>query len=278
MVRFTDATGQPRVVLIDASPDLRQQLLREGVDRLDAIVFTHNHVDHTFGLDEVRRFNAIMKQPIDIYAERPVLDSLRRVYKHVFDQKSNVQPSFVATLIAHEIEPGRPLDLFGVRFTPIRLLHGRLPILGYRIEPVPGGSDRSLALPARKGATREVGGVASGRPGGGAANAAAGDETSPPPSNNAPPWWPLAWCTDCSAVPPETWADLNGLGTLCLDALRHRNHPTHFTLGQAVGVAHRVEAQQTLFIHMAHDLGHAETEAELPDGMKLGYDGLTLGE
>jgi phosphoribosyl 1,2-cyclic phosphate phosphodiesterase len=69
---------------------------------------------------------------------------------------------------------------------------------------------------------------------------------------------------------------LKGVKTLVLDALRHRKHPTHYTLGQAVGVAHEVGAPQTYFIHMAHDLGHAETEASLPEGMRLAYDGLAL--
>src|SRR5262245_10979477 len=68
-VQFTDAAGRERTVLLDAGPDLRQQALAHGLSRCDAIVFTHNHVDHTFGLDEVRRFNAVMKAPIDLYAD-----------------------------------------------------------------------------------------------------------------------------------------------------------------------------------------------------------------
>lgn len=242
-VIFTDASGQERVVLIDATPDLRQQALRAGLRRCDAVIFTHNHVDHTFGLDELRRFNVVQQAPIDIYAEEHTMGHLRRVYQHIFDKELNVQPSFVATLIPHIIDEHRPIDLFGVWFTPIRLLHGRLPILGYRIEPAAGGMygrPRSAREPGRESA------------------------------------FPLAYCTDVSAIPPESWKHLRGLRTLVIDGLRHRKHPTHFTLEEAICVAQRVEPARTYFTHMAHDLGHAQTNAELPEGMELAYDGLVL--
>jgi len=228
-LEFVDAGGTDRTVLIDASPDLREQALRAGLTRLDAIRFTHNHVDHTFGLDEVRRFNAVMRAPIDIYAEAHTLEFLHRVYKHIFEAGANVNDSFVASLIAHRINPESSLDLFGVRVRPIRLLHGRLPILGFRIE-------------------REE-----------------PDDV-----------FPLAYCTDVSGVPPESWSRLEGLSTLVLDALRHRHHPTHLTLDRAVDIAERIGAPRTLFVHMSHDLGHERTNASLPEGMALAYDGLVL--
>jgi phosphoribosyl 1,2-cyclic phosphate phosphodiesterase len=234
-LEFTDPTGAPRVVLIDATPDLRQQALRAGLMRCDAVLFTHNHVDHTFGLDELRRFNAVQHAPIDIFAERHTLEHLRRVYMHIFEAELNINQSFVATLIAHELDPDRPLELFGVRFTPIRLLHGRLPIVGYRIEPA---SDR---LPGKHAA-----------------------------------FLPLAYCTDVSAIPPESWRHLRGLGTLVLDALRKRHHPTHFNLDQAINVAERAGPVRTLFIHIAHDLAHQATCDELPESMSIAYDGLVL--
>ncbi|MCA9298326.1 MAG: MBL fold metallo-hydrolase [Phycisphaerales bacterium] len=225
-LEFTDAGGQDRTILIDAGPDLRQQVLRHGMSRLDAILFTHNHVDHTWGLDEVRRFNVVQEAPIDVYGDARTMRDLRRVYAHIFDRHLNVQKSFVADLIAHEIDL-QPFDLYGVRFTPIRLLHGRLPVLGFRID----------------------------------ADA---------------PWAPLAYCTDVSAIPPESWSILDGVETLVLDALRRRHHPTHFTLDQAVDAASRIGAPRTLLIHMTHDLGHVATNEELPEGIELAWDGLTL--
>ncbi|MHC4764653.1 MAG: MBL fold metallo-hydrolase, partial [Planctomycetota bacterium] len=110
-LRFTDSQGQSRVVLIDTSPDLREQALRHKLRRCDAILFTHNHVDHTFGLDEVRRFNAVMGAPIDVHAEASTLAFLGRIYRHIFAKEKNVNESFVATLIPHEIDVDRPLDL-----------------------------------------------------------------------------------------------------------------------------------------------------------------------
>lgn len=240
-VQWVDPAGKPRCVLIDAGPDLHAQARRHNLWRCDAVLFTHNHVDHIFGLDEIRRFNAVMRTPIDIYAEGYALDSLRRVYKHVFDKDANVNDSFVATLIAHEVPAphngaGRSIDLWGMRFTPLRFLHGRLPILGWRIEPIAGAR---------------------------------------PP---VPGPFPLAYCTDVSSIPPETWKHLEGLGTLILDALRLRHHPTHFTLDQAVDAALKIDARDTYFIHIAHEIRHAEIDPELPEGIHLGYDGLTLGE
>ncbi|MFO0859268.1 MAG: MBL fold metallo-hydrolase [Phycisphaerales bacterium] len=230
-LEWTDALGKPRTVLIDTSPDLRQQALRFGVKRLDAILYTHNHVDHTFGLDEVRRYNAMQEQAIDVYAEAPTLSFLKRTFGHIFESEKNVNQSFVATLIAWPLEAGRAIELHGVRFTPVRVLHGKLPIVGFRIEPAGGVSH---------------------------------------------PLLPLCYLTDVSAIPPETWPLLRNTSTLVLDALRHRHHPTHLTIGQAVSIAHEVGAAKTYFVHMTHDIAHEATEAELPEGMLLAYDGLTL--
>lgn len=238
---FVDANGHPRTILLDSGPDLRQQSLRYRLKRCDAILFTHNHVDHVFGLDEVRRFNVVQDSPIDVYAEAHTMDHLRAVYRHIFERHKNVNDSFVANLIPHTIDADKRLDLFGMLVTPIRLLHGRLPILGYRIEP---SEELKAAMLSRGGA------------------------------KGVP--FPLAYCTDVSGIPPESWVRLRGLRTLVLDALRHRKHPTHFTLEEAVRVADQVAARQTYFVHMAHDLGHDVTNAALPAGMELAWDGLVL--
>jgi phosphoribosyl 1,2-cyclic phosphate phosphodiesterase len=86
----------------------------------------------------------------------------------------------------------------------------------------------------------------------------------------------FAYLTDCNGIPPTSLALLGGLDTLVLDALRRRPHPTHFTIEEAVAVARQIGARQTYFTHIAHELGHAEVSAELPEGMALAYDGLTL--
>jgi phosphoribosyl 1,2-cyclic phosphate phosphodiesterase len=239
-LRFTDPRGQSRTILIDAGPDLRTQALRENLVRCDAILFTHNHVDHTFGLDEVRRFNVMMdRDPISIYAESHTMEHLRRVYAHIFDRDRNVNDSFVASLIPwtitdDDVRECKAITLHGLEIRPIRLLHGRLPVLGFRIDALAGSGITSDILP-------------------------------------------LAYCTDVSAIPPESWPRLRGLRTLVLDALRHRKHPTHFTLDEAINAAASIAADRTFFVHMAHDLAHQTTSAALPEGMSLAYDGLTLG-
>ncbi len=86
----------------------------------------------------------------------------------------------------------------------------------------------------------------------------------------------LAYCTDTNEIPPESWSRLEGLEVLILDALRRRPHPTHFSLDEAVAVAERIGARQTYFTHVSHDLDHDATNAQLPSGMALAYDGLHL--
>lgn len=230
-LRFRDATGVERVILLDAGPDLRQQALSANLRRCDAVLFTHNHVDHTFGVDELRRFNAVMGAPIDIHASEHTLAHLRRVYQHIFDRDRNVNDTFVATLIPHRLEASRPVSIHGARLTPIPLLHGRLPVLGFRIESDLPGSSAIL---------------------------------------------PLAYCTDVSGIPPEAWPLFRGVRTLVLDCLRHRKHPTHLTLDEAVTLAGRIGAERTWFVHMSHDLAHEATNAGLPSGMALAHDGLTI--
>jgi phosphoribosyl 1,2-cyclic phosphate phosphodiesterase len=86
----------------------------------------------------------------------------------------------------------------------------------------------------------------------------------------------VAYCTDTNSIPDETWPLLEGLDVLVLDCLRHTPHPTHFSVSESLAVAARVAARRTLFVHMSHDLPHAATQAALPPGIELAYDGLVV--
>lgn len=134
LIRWNDSKNRPRQALIDTSPELRQQAIRHRLKRLDAVLYTHAHADHILGLDDLRRFNAVMDAPLDIYAEPPVLQTLRRMFGYIFDKARNVNPSFVASLIPHRIHAHEPFELFDTTWTPLRLMHGRLPIVGFRID------------------------------------------------------------------------------------------------------------------------------------------------
>jgi phosphoribosyl 1,2-cyclic phosphate phosphodiesterase len=134
VLEFTDPEGQPRTVLVDCPPDHREHALRHRIRRVDAILFTHAHVDHVFGLDDARLYNVSMRAPVHLYAERTVLDDLERIYDHIFRPHRNVNKSFVADVVTHAVLPGEPIALFGVQATPVRLLHGALPIVGWRFD------------------------------------------------------------------------------------------------------------------------------------------------
>jgi phosphoribosyl 1,2-cyclic phosphate phosphodiesterase len=117
-----------RVVVIDTTPDFRQQALREGMSRLDAVVFTHTHADHIFGLDDVRVFYFRQQVPIPIYADAPSMASIRRIYKYIFDQ--TYPYGGIAKLDPRVIEG--PFDLWGQQMIPLEVMHGNLPVLGFR--------------------------------------------------------------------------------------------------------------------------------------------------
>lgn len=210
-------------LVIDTGPDFRRQALRESLDRVDAVLFTHHHFDHVAGLDDLRPFLFANRRPIPCYARPNTASALRRMYDYIF--ADGTYPG-VPALTLHEITG--PVDIHGryepersVRVVPIDLRHGDLPLYGYRI----------------------------GR---------------------------FAYLTDTSRIPEASFDLLHGLDVLVLDALRHEPHRTHFSIAEAVDVARRIGARETYFIHMTHSVLHAEEEARLPDGIHLGYDGLTV--
>ena len=108
-IRFTDPEGHPRILLIDVPPDHREQSLRHGLDRCDGIFITHAHVDHVYGLDEVRRYNSLMRAPIAVHAEPEVAEALHRIFQHIYARQDNAHDSFVADLFDVVLEPLRPV-------------------------------------------------------------------------------------------------------------------------------------------------------------------------
>ena len=206
--------AEDRVVLVDTPTDLREQALRFGLPRLDAIVFTHSHADHIFGLDDVRIFNFRQRAPIPCYGSEETLGRIRRSFAYVWEagQEGGGKPQL-------ELVPVRePFALLDRTFVPVPVWHGEMEVFGYRI----------------------------GR---------------------------FAYVTDCSRIPESSFELLAGVEILILDALRHRPHPTHFSVEQATAAARRIGARRTIFTHMTHEVDHDDP---LPDGVEFGYDGLAF--
>ena len=241
--RGVPAYGRVPTILIDTSPELRLQCLANGIRRVDAVLYTHHHIDHIAGLDDLRRFNDLQQGVIPCFGLAATTQRLRAVFAYAFEEDPDY-PSTKPHLTLHEVSgsfdlpleaspPRRPMSgaadkglpnkqvESAIRITPIPLLHGHLPILGFRI----------------------------------------GD---------------FAYCTDASEIPAGSWPLLEGLDVLVLNALRRRRHPTHFNLEQAVEHAVRIAAKRTYFTHIAHELLHETTNRGLPEGMALAHDGLVI--
>jgi phosphoribosyl 1,2-cyclic phosphate phosphodiesterase len=211
-----------RVVVIDTGPDFRAQALQAGLKRIDAVFYTHSHADHILGLDDLRplSYRAFRQTgPIPLYATPETRATLEHIYGYTFSPDSNYPNR--AKVELKTIDSGDPIRVHELEFLPIPVLHGTLPITGYRFGNV-------------------------------------------------------AYLTDVSTIPESSFSLLEGLDTLIVSALRHTPHPSHATVDQAVRWANRIDARQTWFTHISHDLGHEETNANLPEGMALAHDGLTL--
>ncbi len=207
-------------LLVDSPPDLRTQLLREKIGIVHAALYTHDHADHVFGLDDLRLFPSTLGHALPVYCETNVEARIRKSFDYAFAAETQNYAGGVPQIDFHTIAT-EPFEVLSQRIIPIRLGHGRFRVLGFRFGNV-------------------------------------------------------AYCTDTNGIPPESWPLLEGLDVLVLDALRPNPHPTHFSLGEAVDVARKVGAARTYFTHMSHDLEHAATNASLPEGMELGYDGLRI--
>ncbi len=220
-MRCSLALGLPEGnLLIDTTPDLRTQLLREGIGIVHSVLFTHDHADHLFGLDDVRIFAYYLGQPLPTYCEDFVEARIRKSFDYAFAPEAASYGGGVPQLAFRRITT-EPFVALGQRIIPIRLVHGRFRVLGFRFGNI-------------------------------------------------------AYCTDTNSIPAESLPLLEGLDVLILDALRPRPHETHFGLDEAVAVAEKLRPKRTFFTHMSHELEHEATNAALPAGMELAYDGLRL--
>ena len=116
-------------IIIDTGPDFRQQMIREKVKRVDAVLYTHEHRDHVAGLDDLRSFNYIMQKKMELYATEYVQKSLHNQFEYVFSEKK--YPG-IPEITFHTIE-NKPFTVEGINITPVQVKHMHLPVLGFRI-------------------------------------------------------------------------------------------------------------------------------------------------
>ncbi|WP_250846912.1 MBL fold metallo-hydrolase [Aquisphaera insulae] len=121
-------------LLVDTSPEMRIQLLREKISRIHAIAFTHHHADHLFGLDDARLFPKWTGGPVPVFCEQETEDCIRRVFSYAFRDESRDWPAgFVPKIEFVRVRPGEPFHALGQEILPIRLDHGRFSVLGFRV-------------------------------------------------------------------------------------------------------------------------------------------------
>ena len=141
-------------ILVDTSTDLRQQALREGISRVDAVLFTHAHADHVNGIDDLRGFHFLYKEKIPCFASRTTLDILMTGFGYIFRQQEG--SGYTPLLQPNEISGAADLNLFGLTITPVPLQHGRTATLGYRIGKLAYLTDCSSIPEASKELLRDL--------------------------------------------------------------------------------------------------------------------------
>jgi phosphoribosyl 1,2-cyclic phosphate phosphodiesterase len=204
--------------VIDCGPDFRQQMLRENISKIDGIIYTHEHADHTAGLDDIRPFTQRYGD-LPIYAYERVLQNLEKRFDYIFTTE-NKYPSAPSVLV-NTIE-NKPFVLGDLEVVPIEVKHGKLSIFGYRFDK-------------------------------------------------------LAYLTDVSFINDKEKEKLKNLTVLVINALRIKDHPTHFNLEKALQLINEVQPKKAYITHISHKLGfHTVVEKSLPENVFLAYDGLKI--
>ncbi len=207
-------------ILVDSGPDLREQALREGLARVDAVFYTHAHLDHITGFDELRAFCWHRQDPLPLYGSPSCLAELQRIFEWAF-LPTNTYKGYIKP---DPIEITAPVQLEKLTITPVPVIHGAVETHGYRFD--------------------------------------------------APDIPSIAYLPDVKIIPEESMHLLENIQILILDCLHERHHPTHMSLAEALAAAKRIDAEQTYFTHISHELD--VPNVQLPPRCRFAHDGLKL--
>ncbi|MGL4438234.1 MAG: MBL fold metallo-hydrolase [Bosea sp. (in: a-proteobacteria)] len=210
-------------VLIDTGPDLREQLIDAGVERLDGVILTHEHADHTHGIDDLRPLVLHMRRTVDVFMDEVTGAIMLDRFRYIFETLPG--SSYPPIAIRHSIIAGTVFGIDGpggeIEFLPISIVHGEI---------------NSLAL--------KIGGV--------------------------------MYLPDVSAIPTEAEPHFHGLDVWIIDALRHRPHPSHFSLSEALAWIGKAQPKHAVLTNLHTDLDYATLVAAMPEGVRVAFDRMEI--
>ncbi len=222
LIERTGSHGATRV-LVDTGPDLREQLIDAGVRSLDGVILTHEHADHTHGIDDLRPLVLHMRRTVDIYMDDVTGAVMHARFRYIFESLPG--SSYPPIAISRGIVAGRAFSIDGqggrIDVLPITVTHGEINALALKI-------GKMMYLP------------------------------------------------DVSAIPVEAEAHFHGLDLWIIDALRHRPHPSHFSLSEALAWIDKTKPGQAVLTNLHTDLDYGTLAAAVPAGVSVGYDGMTM--
>ena len=228
--------------LVDTPVELREACIEYRISKVDAVVFTHAHMDHVAAFDDVRRFNTlngekvpcapdepgangrtfrIIGKPMNCYASPETIESMQHIFPYI---TCKANPLGLFRPMIEFVPVVEPFSIGDVKLTPFEVPHG----------------------PKTYGYMMECAGVK------------------------------VGYASDCNGLPDSAVEMLSDADLMVLDCLRKREHPTHLSLDRSLEYIERIGAKRGLLVHMCHDISHADYLKELPDNVQPAYDGLEV--